>query len=48
MDSPINTTIPAGYLSIRAKSTGLVVVDSTGTETSIGSGEVEAHSLVYL
>ena len=38
VDSPINTTIPAGYLSIRAKSTGLVVVDSTGTETSIGSG----------
>lgn len=38
VDSPINTTIPAGYLSIRAKSTGLVVVDSTGTETVIGSG----------
>ena len=37
VDSPINTTIPAGYLSIRAKSTGLVVVDSTGTETVIGS-----------
>ena len=38
VDSPINTTIPTGYLSIRAKSTGLVVVDSTGTETVIGSG----------
>ena len=39
VDSPINTTIPTGYLSIRAKSTGLVVVDSTGTETSMQSAK---------